>query len=476
MKKILLSLLIMFLSIYATEEFLQLPISSLENEEIDPIKLTMEKLEDENTHFIMFTFCDLMGNLKEAIVPMGQVEKALRHGLTFDSSSIPGYQNITESDLMLKPDLSTLRFLPWTDDGHKTAWFICTVYKNSIEPYEADPRYILQKASQELEKMGYQLNVGPEIEFFLFKQDKNGVILAKPTDNKKYFDPEINYSRQQEKRIFIHILKALGVNIEKFHHEVAPGQHELSIRYDNAMSIADQIIITKYALKVISQQLGLHASFMPKPIAEQNGNGMHLNFSLYNLKEKRNAFYSALDQYNLSQIAQKFIAGNLKSISQLTAIFNSTINSYKRLLPGYEAPYLIAWSAKNRSTLIRIPLVHENIESGIRAEIRSPDAMSNPYLAFASLLKSGIEGIKNNFELSAPVNQNLFKLSQESIKELNIVLLPNNLSKALDELEKSKLAQEILTAKGLSEFIKIKRKECDQFNKAVTDWEISNYI
>lgn len=444
--------------------------------ETDKIEEVLEKLKEENIHFVMFTFCDLMGHIKEITLPINKVKSALINGLSFDSSSIAGYSSISESDMILKPDLSTLRFIPWTHEVNKSAIIICNVYKNPNEPYEADPRFILQQATRQLEQQGYNFYVGPELEFFLFKQDASGNPTVKPCDNKKYTDIETNFSRQQENHILIHTLRQLDIDVEKLHHEVANGQHEMSFRYNNALNIADQIIIAKYALQVVAQQLGYHATFMPKPLFGHNGSGMHIHFSLFDINQNKNAFYSQDEKYNLSPLAQSFIAGNLNYIKELSSILNSTVNSYKRLVPGYEAPVYICWGNKNRSALIRVPLVHDSSAESVRAEIRCPDALTNPYLAFTALLKTGLQGIAENKKLQDPVNENLYKLSQQVIKEKNIQTLPENLSQALDQLETSELALKIFGSKTISEFINIKRKEYQEFSRAVTDWEVKKYL
>ncbi|MBA3953818.1 type I glutamate--ammonia ligase [Candidatus Dependentiae bacterium] len=436
----------------------------------------LKHLRDQKVSFVMFSFCDLLGNLKEVTLPLDQVKNALADGLMFDGSSINGYSSITESDLLLKADISTLRILPWTTEDTKTAWLIANIYKNKTERYEADPRYILERACQELADLGYQLNVGPELEFFLFQRDKDGNPTASASDAKKYFDPETNNKKHQEKQLIIKDLKLLGVGVEKLHHEVASGQHEISIKYGNALALADQLIVAKHALTVRAQDIGLHASFMPKPHRNQNGSGMHIHFSLYDTTTKRNVFYSEQESTHLSPVAQSFIAGVLESIKQFSSLLNPTINSYKRLVPGYEAPIYICWGNKNRSTLIRIPEIHADASEGTRAEIRCPDATCNPYLACAALIKAGLDGIKNNKQLAPAIPDNLYKLTPEALKERAIESLPTSLTQALDELEKSTLAQELLGQKAWHEYLLLKRKECQEFDRAVTDWERENYL
>ncbi len=436
------------------------------NQKNETVESILEKLEQEDTQFVSFTFVNLFGDLKEIIVPFDKAKNAFINGLTFDSSSIPGYFSTEESDMILKPDLSTLRFLPWTSDLHKTAWVICDIYKDRNTLYESDSRYILKKAIKELNLINCKCNIGVELEFFLYKN-------SEPLDNKKYIDPDEIYSRQQENHIIIHTLKSMGVDVEKLHHEVAPGQYEFSIKYDNALEIADQVIIAKYALKVLANQLGYEVIFLPKPIYGKNGSAMHIHYSIYDNLENKNAFYSYDNDYNFSDLGKKFLAGNLSYIKEFSAILNPLINSYKRLVPDFEAPVYICWGLKNRSALFRLPLMHDEPDKAMRIEIRSPDANCNPYLAFSAIIKTGLKGIKEDLILNKPITQNLFKLDVSKIRDMNIKVLPKSLSQALDVMQDSQMVKDLLTPKGFEEYIKVKRQDCANFNSAVTNWELN---
>lgn len=433
----------------------------------------LDKLQEEKAQFVLFTFCDLLGNLKEITVPIDSAKSALKDGLTFDSSSLDGYNMTDESDMLLKPDLSSLKFIPWTEGNCKTAWLMCTVYITPTKAFEADPRYILEKAISELEELGYSAQIGPELEFFMYKKNSDDTIT--PVDAKKYFSPETNLNRQQENYLILQALKSLGVPVEKIHHEVAPGQFEISLKYGPALSIADYIMVSKHALKSLAKQISLDVTFMPKPFANVNGSGMHLHYSLID-QTGRNIFYDPNSAYNLSDIACAFISGNLKYIKEVSCLFNPTVNSYKRLIPGFEAPIYICWGIKNRSTLIRLPLLHTAPEKGMRAEIRCPDGTANPYLTLAALIKTGIAGIKENLSIMQPTEDNLFNLELVQIKNRNIRSLPLNLGEAVHELKNSVIAQEILGKKAHTELVKLKEKEWRNFNLAITNWELNQYL
>lgn len=439
------------------------------------IENIINKLGDNNTQFILFTFTDILGNLHEAIVPIDQAHSALKNGITFDGSSIPGYSLIESSDMVIKPDLTTLRFLPWTGkaNSNMTAWFICNTYNSFEEPNETDARYILEKASQELEQLGYRFLVGPELEFFIFKKEKQKVKL--PIDYIGYFEQELSIERQQENTVILNGLKELEIDIEKLHHEVAPGQHELSIKYGSALNIADQLVVTKYALKILFSHFGKHVSFMPKPFKNQNGSGMHLNYSLWDVINEKNGFYDKHKDYNLSETAQHFIAGNIAHIKNLSLIFNPSVNSYKRLVPEYEAPIYICWGKNNRSALFRLPLIPEDQPESLRMELRGPDGTSNPYLAIAALIQSGIDGIKSNLELQKPINKNVFRNCIQNYEQ-DIQSLPKNLGMAIKSFTDSDIANSLLTQVGKLEFIKLKQAEWKDFRLSITNWETNKYL
>ncbi len=432
----------------------------------------MRRMRDDEIEFVSFVFSDLLGNLKELIVPAEHVPNALEHGLNFDGSSVPGCTAITESDMLLKPDLNTFTVIPWTQDELTTARIVCDLYLSENEPYTGDPRYLLKTILKQAKDMGYEFFTGPELEFFLFTND-NGSIT--PCDNNKYFDVETDIGVHLNKRELLHALRAQGVDAEKLHHEVAPGQHEFSLKYGKAIDIADQIVIGKQTVKSFARQWGLYATFMPKPIYGENGSGMHIHFSLYDIANNRNAFYDANDSMYLSKTAKQYIAGVLKYVKEFTAILDSTINSYKRLVPGYEAPIYMCWGMKNRSAMIRIPRINADQVGAARAELRSPDALCNPYLSFAIILMAGLEGIKQNLDTVPPVEDNLYKLSIEEIMARGITLLPSSLNESVALLEQSTFVQTTLGKRMFSEFLKAKKKELLAFNTAVTDWEIKQY-
>jgi glutamine synthetase len=403
------------------------------------LETVLEKLKEEAPFFAMLTFTDLLGNLKEIVVPIDRIEHILTHGIHLESS------------LIFKPDITTLRFLPWTDDTQKTAWFTGTLHKNTGE--QTDPRSILYNVIQELNRMGYQCQIGISLDFLLLKQNDAGNPTIQPHDNKKYLDSENNYNRQEENRIFMHALKALAIAVEYLCHEDAPGQYKLSMTATDIMSAADNVTIIRYALKIMAQQLGLHVSFIPKLCQTHKGNSMVIFFSMYDTTSKKDTFYSSAAPYNLSTCAQQFIAGIESTLCHITGLLNSTINSYKRLMNNRN-------SDNACRDLIKGIVNNEGKEPTLSISIQSLDASANPYIVFAALLKAGIEGIKFN--------------KQSTI--LNNTLLPVSLPQALDELERSSLAQALLSAQGLREFITYKREECQEYNHAITDWEINRYL
>ncbi len=441
-----------------------------------------QNIDDSISHvkqpvrFVNLTFSDIHGNLKEVIQLIPYFEKSLKNGVTFDGSSMPGFASVNESDLLLKPDSSTTVSIPSyslnqhasTNQQVSTMRVMCDIYNDEYTPCESSPRYVLQKIMAQAEEMGYEFYVGPELEFFIFSQQKN-----KPTvcDQEGYFASGTSVRMQTAKKMLITMLQEQNINVEKLHHEVAPGQYEISIKYGNALSIADQILLAKHTIKTMAQTEGMQATFMPKPFFGINGSGMHLNFSLFDINNQCNAFYDADDPNHLSPIAQQFIAGVLNHVREITLLLNPTVNSYKRLVKGYEAPVNVCWGVKNRSALIRIPYVSDNQPNGVRAEIRSPDATTNPYLAFAALLLAGLTGIKNNEKLSKSIEKNLYRLDETALKAYNIQLLPGSLDEAIDLFEVSQFAQELLGEELFDKFIKLKRQEASAFKRAVTDWE-----
>lgn len=424
--------------------------------------------DQENVQFVNFLFSDINGDAREITVPKHHVADVLEKGLAFDGSSIPGCSNITSSDMFLIPDVNTARILPWLAGINRSAVIICDVYADIDKPHYGDPRNILKKVLQETEDLGYAFNVGPELEFFLIKKDSN-----EPIDKNGYCSCEINAQQFIQKSSLLHILTSMGIDVEKLHHEVASGQHEISLRYGNALNIADQIILTKFVLQSIAQEYGYQVSFMPKPFAHQNGSALHMHFSLWDNIENRNAFSNRND-FNVSSIGQQFIAGVLNHVTEFAALFNPTINSYKRLVPGYEAPIYICWGTKNRSALIRAPQVFT--QNAVRAELRCPDPMCNPYLAFAALLKSGLDGIKNKRTQIEPIEENLYKISYAECLNRNIQALPHSLEEAVNNLQQSPLALSLMGEKCLEQFVTLKKKEIRDYNTHISSWELQRYM
>lgn len=434
------------------------------------IENTMNGFHDAEVACVDFKFCDIHGNLKLVTVPLSFVKNALTRGLNFDGSSVPGCTNINNSDLLLMPDLNTVHIYPWLDSYQdRTAGIFCDICLDKNTPYSS-PRTILKSVLDQALAMGFEFYVGPELEFFFMNT------LSAPCDQKKYFDGTNDVHRMLMQRELLNALHKQGVKAEKLHHEVANGQHEISIKYGNALAIADQIIIAKDTIRTVAERYNLKATFMPKPIYGQNGSAMHIHFSLWDVKQKNNAFYDAKHPDQLSKTAQQFLAGILRHVKELNLIFNPNVNSYKRLVPGYEAPIYICWGNKNRSAMIRIPEVGNDEPYAVRAEIRSPDPSCNPYLAFAALLKAGLEGIKHNYKLPAAAKENVYHLNAADLKSAQIESLPTSLGQAIELFSTSKLAQDLLGTTLYNELIKIKTKELHSFSTTVTDWETEKYF
>ena len=394
-------------------------------------------VEENDVEFIRLQFTDLFGILKNVAIPKSQLKKALDNQMMFDGSSIDGFARIEESDMCLRPDLDSFVIFPWRPQTGKVARLICDVYKTDGTPFEGDPRHILKKAIAEAEKMGYTFNVGPECEFFLFNVDENGAPTTNSNDQAAYFDLGPNDLGENARRDMVLTLEDMGFVIEASHHECAPAQHEIDFKYGEAVKTADSIMTFKLAVKTIAQRHGLHATFMPKPKANMAGSGMHINMSLE--KDGKNVFADENGKNGLSEEAYHFIAGLMKHINGIVAITNPLVNSYKRLIPGYEAPVYIAWSAKNRSPLIRIPAARGK---GTRVELRNPDPTANPYLALAVCLIAGLDGIKNKLEVCDSVDANIYAMTKRERRERGIDSLPETLIDAVKHLEKDELIME----------------------------------
>ncbi|NMA01021.1 MAG: type I glutamate--ammonia ligase [Clostridia bacterium] len=422
--------------------------------------------------FIRLQFTDILGTLKNVAITVEQLEKALANQCMFDGSSIEGFVRIEESDMYLAPDISTFSIFPWRPQTGKVARLICDVLNPDGTPFIGDPRYVLKRALKKASDMGYEAyNVGPECEFFLFQLDSDGKPTTKTHDNASYFDMGPIDLGEDARRNMCIALEDMGFEIEASHHEVAPGQHEIDFKYKEALTAADNIMTFKMVVKVIAQKCGLHATFMPKPIFGINGSGMHTNVSLF--KNGKNAFYDGKDSLQLSQDAYWFMGGIIKNIRAITALTNPLVNSYKRIVPDYEAPVYIAWSTSNRSPLIRIPAARGE---STRVELRSPDPSCNPYLALAAILAAGLDGIENKIQPSPPTNKNIFRMTKEEREKEGIASLPANLQEAINEMEKSALMRELLGEHIFTKYIEAKKKEWDDYRTKITPWEIEHYL
>ena len=431
----------------------------------------MELVKDEDVEFIRLQFTDMYGSRPNVAVTASQLQKALDNKCMFDGSSIEGFVRIEESDMYLYPDLGTLEIFPWRPQQGKVARLICDVYRPNGEPFEGDPRYILKRAVKEAEDMGYKFEVGPECEFFLFHTDENGMPTTLTHEKAGYFDLGPLDLGENARRDMVLTLEDMGFVIEASHHEVAPAQHEIDFKYDEALATADNIMTFKLAVKTIAKRHGLHATFMPKPKYGVNGSGMHINMSLF--RDGKNIFDDPSDKLGLSQEAYYFIGGIIRHMKGMTAVTNPLVNSYKRLVPGYEAPVHIAWSGTNRSPLIRIPSTRGE---GTRIELRCPDPSANPYLALAVCLRAGLDGIVNKIQPPASVDCNIFAMSEEEKKKLGIEAIPGTLFEAVGELEKDELMRETLGRHVSEKYIEAKKAEWAYYRSQVTDWEINQYL
>lgn len=429
-------------------------------------------LDEESIRFIYLQFTDLLGTLKAVSVPVTEIEAILNGKVMFDGSSVQGFVRIEESDMVLVPDLSTFAILPWKDSPKKVARLICYVHRPNGEPFEGDPRRILWHAEKQAETMGYTLNVGPEMEFFLFPDGSKGRHNLELDDTANYFDLEPLDKGEDARQHIVVTLQDMGFKIEASHHEAAPHQHEIDFRYDRAIRSADNVMTLKAVAKVIAMQFGLQATFMPKPVFGINGSGMHVHLSLSD-QEGKNVFFDPTDDHQLSLIAKQFIAGIIEHIKGITLLLNPTVNSYKRLVPHHEAPVNIAWSFANRSPLIRVPSSREN---GTRIELRSPDPSANPYLAFAAILMAGLDGIKRNLTPPPPLTDNLYEMSEEERQKNGVDSLPADLGSAINAFKNDPINKEILGDFAYEKFIQAKEKEWIEYRKQVHPWEIDRYF
>lgn len=431
-----------------------------------------ELIKEYNIKFIKLQFVDINGQVKNISLPSEQIDKALDNEIMLDGSSIKGFRSIETSDMFFHPDINSFQILPWRErNGVNAARLICDIYNADGTPFEGCPRCNLKRVMEAAEKMGFSMNIGPEAEFFLFAKDKDENITTKTQDHAGYYDVGPEDLGEDVRGDIVLTLKEMGFDIEASHHEVADGQHEIDFRYADILTAADNVTTFKIAVKAIAAKHNLHATFMPKPIFGINGSGMHCNVSLF--KDGKNAFYDENAEYQLSDTAKYSVGGILKHVKSITAITNPLVNSYKRLVPGYEAPVYLAWSLANRSALVRVPA-----KRGIstRVELRSPDPSCNPYLAFAAILEACLDGIRNQIDPPAPVESNIYKLTSKERKKQRIDSLPGSLDDALEQMDKSLVAKAALGDHIFKEFMTAKKKEWDSFRTYVSQWELDKYL
>jgi glutamine synthetase len=438
----------------------------------------IEKAKADGIRFVQLQFTDVLGIVKAVTIPIHQLEGSVRHGTWFDGSSIEGFTRIAESDQYLMPDMSTFAEIPWQPASGRrgTARIICDVFTPRGEPFVGDPRFVLRRQVLRAQKLGYIVNMGPELEFFLFNRDANGKVAPLPHDLAGYFDFSTDLA-QEVRQDMVDALEAFGIKVEAAHHEVAAGQHEIDFEYSDALRTADNAVTFKFALKAIAQQHGLYATFMPKPIFGINGSGMHTHQSLFSIADQRNAFADPANKYGLSDLARSYMAGILAHARAMIAILAPTVNSYKRLVPGYEAPTYITWGRTNRSALIRVPMISpgKSIE-GTRAELRCPDPSSNTYLAFAVMIAAGLDGVERGLQLSEPVEESLFEMDAARVSERGIRELPGTLGEAMDELRSDPVICEALGEHVLEHYLEAKQAEWDEYRAQVTQWELDRYL
>ena len=439
----------------------------------EDVKQYLTKLEKDNVDFLQLQFTDIVGFVKTLTVPKNRFESALEEGVVFDGSSVAGYAQIEESDMRAVPDLSSYTVLPEKGKNYRTARFICQIHTPDGERFPGDPRYVLEKQLEKLHKNGMDFYVGPEFEFFIFKRDSNGNPTNTPSDYGGYFDNTPLDTASEIRQDILKTLYDLGYHPEAAHHEVAYGQHEIDLRYAQALVMADRVAMLKNIIKNAAQNHGLYATFMPKPVNGVNGSGMHVHQSIMSPGEKENLFYEKKAKYGISELGMHYMAGVLKNINQGSAILASWVNSYKRLIPGYEAPVYISWANKNRSALIRVP-AGEGMRK--RMELRCSDSAGNPYLQFAVILGMGLEGVTHKLEAPEPVEKDIFHMTAQEREESGIMSMPESLGEALHHFRNSKLMKEILGEHIFVNFITVKQKEWDAFRSYVTKWEIDRYL
>jgi glutamine synthetase len=443
-------------------------------------KDVLQRVDDDGVEFIRFWFTDILGQLKSFAVGKDELEGALEEGMGFDGSSITGFNAIEESDMIAMPDPDTYAVLPWRDDGGtgkgNVARLFCDVLRPGGEPYVGDPRYVMRRALARMQEMGFDtFNIGPELEFFYFDSDDLGEDgVPKILDKGGYFDLTTLDAASDLRRETVNALKALNIPVEYTHHEVGPSQHEIDMRYAEGLRMSDNAMTYRTVVKEVAHLHGVYATFMPKPLFGENGSGMHTHQSLF--ADGRNAFYSEGEHYHLSDTARAYIAGLLKHAREIAALFAPNVNSYKRLVPGYEAPVYCAWSQRNRSALVRVPMYQPGKEQATRCELRCPDPSCNPYLTFAAMLHAGLEGIEKGYDIPEPMEKNLYDLSHDERVERGIEQLPETLGEAIEVLASSDLVRKALGDHIFERYVEIKREEWEEYRVQVTRWELERYL
>lgn len=427
-------------------------------------------VKEKGISFIQFWFTDVLGMLKSFAITPSELEEGLTEGMGFDGSSIEGFARIEESDMIAKPDPTTFQLVPWRSGDRPVARMFCDILNPDGTNYVGDPRYVFKRLLNKVAEMGYTFYLGPELEYFYFKDSKN----TERLDSGGYFDSRPLDLGSNLRRDTIFALQTIGIQVEYSHHEVAPSQHEIDLRYDEGLKMADKTMTYRVVVKEIARQHGAYATFMPKPIFGENGSGMHVHQSLF--KGERNAFYDPNDEYHLSDTAKHYIAGLIHNAPQITAITSQWVNSYKRLVPGYEAPVYVSWARRNRSALVRVPMYKPGKEKATRIEYRSPDPSCNPYLAFAVMLGAGMDGIDRNLEMPDPIEEDIFEMNPAERKAHGITDLPGNLYSAILEAEKSDLVREILGDHIFNKFIENKKIEWDNYRTHISQYEIEKYL
>jgi len=433
-------------------------------------KDVLKMVKDNDVKFIRLWFADINGQMKGFAITREELEGAMDEGMGFDGSSIKGFARIDESDMVAVPDPATFSLLPYRPNEQAVAGMHCDILNPDRTPYVGDPRYVLKKMIDKAKKKGYELFIGPELEFFIFRNDKG----TETIDEGGYFDITTLDAGNEVRREVILTLEKMGVSVEYSHHEVAPSQHEIDLRYASAMSMSDTVMLYRMVVKEVALKHGLYATFMPKPIFGQNGSGMHTHQSLFS--GKKNVFFNPKDKYHLSKEGKSYIAGILKHSREITLICNQWVNSYKRLVPGYEAPVYICWARRNRSALVRVPMYKPGKEKATRIEFRSPDPSCNPYLAFACMLAAGLKGIEKKYTLPEPLERDVYHLRPEELEKLDVGCLPGSLIEAIEISEKSELLKETLGDHIFNNLIMAKKIEWDEYRKRVHEYELTTYL